>query len=136
MAFFRPPGIDQLYSGETMISAVRAADGVRPGLHLGRKAGRILDIVIVDREFVERRRRAQLQPGRRQCRQRARQRRVVRAFAQRAADHQHIELFVSHVSPPQARAFSPRNVKSELITDRRGPARAGPLQLFGATRAM
>jgi hypothetical protein len=104
IAFFRPPGIDQLYSGETMIrpSAPRMASA-----HFSREAGRILDIVIVDRELVERRRRAQLQPGRRQCRQGARQRRVVRAFAQRAADHQHIELLVSHVSPPSnARVFT------------------------------
>src|SRR5712691_4877540 len=88
---------------------VGAADGVGPGIHLGGKAGRALDVEIVDRNFLERRRRAQLEAGGRERRQRARQRRVVGALAQGAADHQHVEL-ISHDQLPS--------------------------QLFGATRAM
>src|SRR5215472_3727243 len=51
IAFFRPPGIDQLYSGDTMISpSAPRTDGVRPGVHVGRKAGRVLNVEIVDRK--------------------------------------------------------------------------------------
>src|SRR6516164_1453092 len=102
IAFFRPPGIDQLYSGDTMItpSALRMASA-----QVFTSAGKpleFLDVEVVDRKGLERRRRAKLHSDRRQRRQGARERRVVGAFAQRAADHEHIELPVSHDSPPEA----------------------------------
>src|SRR5215469_3520945 len=109
---------------------IGAADGVRPGVHVGRKTGRVLDVEIVDRKGLERRRGAKLHCGRRQRRQGARKRRVVGAFAQRAADHEHIELLVSDDSPPLGGARAP--MRCVLITK----AWLRRVQLFAATRAM
>src|SRR5262249_5239318 len=61
-------------------------------------------------------RRAKLHSRRRQRRQDARERRVVGALAQRAADHEHIELPVSHDSPPSRRDAP---LRYELITKER-----------------
>src|SRR5215510_1648862 len=102
--------------------AIGAADRVGPGDHVGGKAGRILDVGVVDRKLLERRRGAKLEPGRRQPRQHPRQRGVVGTLAERAADHEHIELSVSHVS-------SPRRRRAPICRNKNG-------QAFGATRAM
>src|SRR6516162_4796940 len=56
---------------------IGAADGLRPGVHIGRKARRVLNVEIVDRKGLERRRGPKLHPGRRHRRQGARERRVV-----------------------------------------------------------
>ncbi len=76
--------------------AVSAAYGIGPGGGGGRKARRLLNVEIVDRKLRERRRIAELDSGWRKPREHPRQRRVVGALAQRAADHEHVELSVGH----------------------------------------
>src|ERR671936_1024397 len=93
---------------------VGPADGIRPGSDLGREAGRLLDVEIVERKALERGRVAQLHSAGCQCRQGARERSVVGTLAQRAADHEHVELPAAH------HGFPPKV----------------PYQLLAATRAM
>src|SRR5262249_2707604 len=94
---------------------------------VGRKAVRVLVAEIVDRKGLERRRRAKLQPPRRQRRQGARERRVVGALAQRAADHEYIELPVSHDSPPRRRARADAMpIDNESVASARSAFRGHP----------
>ena len=76
----------------------------RPGDRERMQTLRLVFVEVVERQAREGRRWAELHAFRRQRRQAAGERRVVGAFAQRAADHQHIELLVSHDSPPSRRA--------------------------------
>src|ERR1700689_5314175 len=94
MAFFNPPGMLQLYSGATMM---KPSAGLSPGFGVGRKTRAGLNVVIIDRHLVPGRRRCDRHSRRRQGRQGACQRGVIGAFAQAAADRDHIESIVGHV---------------------------------------
>ena len=98
MAFFKPPGIDQLYSGETMTMASALRISSAQALTSAGNA-RLLSVEIVDREFFKRGRGAHRHPGRRAARELPGQRGVVGALAQRAANHKRIEFLFSHNLP-------------------------------------
>ena len=71
--------------------AIRGADGIGEGVHRRRKAGRVLDVGIVERKLGKGRRRLDRHALRRQRRQRALHDGVEGALAQRAADRKNVQ---------------------------------------------
>ena len=90
IAFFSAPGIVQLYSGETMITPSAARIAAASSSAAGGKPEASCMSALYIGSLSKAGADFELHARRRELRQRARQRRVVGALAQRAADHEHV----------------------------------------------